>query len=94
MDLDDIPFVDVLKVRVTGPHRLWVLFSDGAEGERDFAPLLGSGPMTRPLADPASFARVFIEMGALTWPNGYDLDPLALYAEMRSAGELHRAAAE
>jgi hypothetical protein len=33
-------------------------------------------------------------MGAPTWPNGFDLDPINLYVEMRDAGELSRVAAE
>jgi hypothetical protein len=28
---------------------------------------------------------VFIESGAPTWPNGFDLDPIQLYMEMRDA---------
>jgi hypothetical protein len=47
--------------------------------------------MAEPLKDPAYFARVFIEDGALTWPNGYDRDPIALHDEMKEAGLLHRA---
>ncbi len=39
------------------------------------------GPMVQPLKDPVFFARVFIEEGAPTWPNGFDLDPIAfMYA--------------
>lgn len=36
------------------------------------------------------FARVFIEDGALTWPNGYDWDSIALHDEMQTAGLLRR----
>jgi hypothetical protein len=50
--------------------------------------------MVRPLKDPAFFARVFIELGALTWPNGFDLDPIALHERMAKAGELTQVAAE
>ena len=46
--------------------------------------------MVRPLKDSAYFDRVVIEDGALTWPNGYDVDPVALHAEMKRAGELRR----
>ena len=28
--------------------------------------------------------------GALTWPNGYDWDPIALHDEMKQAGLLRR----
>jgi hypothetical protein len=46
--------------------------------------------MVRPLKDPAFFARVFVELGALTWPNGFGLDPIALHHRMSAAGELGR----
>ena len=53
-----------------------------------------TGEMVQPLKDPAFFARVLVELGALTWPNGYDLDPIALHDRMATAGELSRQAAE
>jgi hypothetical protein len=45
-------------------------------------------PMLKPLLDPAYFARAFIEMGALTWPNGFDYCPDYLHQQMEAAGEL------
>ncbi len=44
--------------------------------------------MAAPLKDPAYFNRVFLELGALTWPNGYDWSPEALHADMQAAGAL------
>jgi hypothetical protein len=44
--------------------------------------------MARPLADEAFFAQVFLEMGAPTWPNGYDADPTNLRMKLEAAGEL------
>jgi len=38
------------------------------------------------------FARVFVEMGVPTWPNGFDLDPINLYIEFRNAGAPRQAA--
>ncbi|WP_206667906.1 DUF2442 domain-containing protein [Sphingomonas glacialis] len=49
--------------------------------------------MTRPLADPAFFARAFIESGALAWPNGFELSADALHRRLDAAGELVRTAA-
>jgi hypothetical protein len=46
--------------------------------------------MIQPLKDPAYFARVFLEYGAPTWPNGSDMAPDALYDDMRRAGQLSR----
>jgi len=83
-----------VKVDLAGDHRLRIRFSDGMEGERDFSDiLLAGGPMVEPLKDRAYFGRVFIELGALTWPNGFDLDSIALHDEMRASGSLRRSAA-
>jgi hypothetical protein len=84
--------IDVIGVRHLGGHKLEVEFSDGTIGERDFAFVAEkTGPMSEPLKDSAYFARVFIQDGALTWPNGYDWDPIVLHDEMKEAGLLHRA---
>ena len=86
--------IDVIGVRLLGSHKLEVEFSDGTVGARDFASLTDRpGSMVEPLKDPAFFARVFIEDGALTWPNGYDWDSSALHDEMKAAGRLRRAEA-
>ena len=50
------------------------------------------GPMVEPLRAPEFFARVFVEMGAPTWPNGFDLDPINLYMNMRKSGDLRQVA--
>lgn len=89
------PMIDVVSVKPLGGYRLEVAFSDGSEGVHDFsATTARNGEMVRPLKDPAFFARVFVELGALTWPNGFDLDPIALHDRMAEAGELTRVAAE
>jgi hypothetical protein len=81
--------IDITSVRSVGEYKLEIEFSDGTIGTRDFASVVDkTGPMAQPLKDPTYFARVFIEDGALTWPNGYDWDPIALHDEMREAGEL------
>jgi len=49
--------------------------------------------MIEPLKDPAFFARVFLEFGAPTWPNGFDISPEWLRREMQTAGELSGSAA-
>jgi len=55
----------------------------------DFAAMVNEpGPMLDPLRDPTFFERVFLEFGAPTWPNGFDIDPEALRLEMADAGEL------
>lgn len=89
------PMIDVLSVKPMGGFRLRVAFSDGSTGTHDFSPTVArDGEMVRPLKDPAFFARVFVELGALAWPNGFDLDPIALHDRMLAAGELTQVAAE
>jgi hypothetical protein len=83
--------IDVIGVRRLDGFRLELEFSDGTIGTRDFGSILQrTGEMITPLKDPAYFARVFIEDGALTWPNGYDWDPIALHDEMKAAGLLRQ----
>lgn len=86
----------VTSVEVVGPASLAVVFADGAQGVHDFSHLLmHDGPVVVPLKNPEFFSRVFLEFGALTWPNGFDLCPDALRLEMEGAGEIqHIAAAE
>ena len=45
--------VDVLRVEQRGAYRLGLVFSDGTEGDRDFADLIAEGgEMVEPLRDP------------------------------------------
>ena len=75
--------------------RLRVQFNNGSEGVHDFAAMVHEpGPMLEPLRDEAYFARVSLEFGALTWPNGFDIAPEWLRREMEAAGELTPVAAE
>ena len=83
--------IDVIGVRPLGGYKLEVEFSDGTVGVRDFSSIAAkTGAMSEPLKDATYFGRVFIEDGALTWPNGYDWDPIALHDEMKEAGLLRR----
>jgi hypothetical protein len=83
--------IDVVGIRRLGDYRLEIKFSDGTVGVRDFSFIKAKGgPMAEPLKDAAYFARVFIEDGALTWPNGYDWSPEALHDEMKAEGLLRR----
>jgi hypothetical protein len=95
MDRAEFPMVDVVKLKPLGGHKLWVRFSTGEEGVRDYSDMIEeSGPMVQPLRDQLFFERVFIELGAPTWPNGFDVDPINLYMELRDSNALTHAAAE
>jgi len=86
--------IDLIGIHVLADHKLEIEFSDGRVGVRDLSSVKEkTGAMAAPLKDPAYFARVFVEDGALTWPNGYDWDPIALHDGMKNAGELRRVAA-
>lgn len=39
------------------------------------------------LADPALFAQVFVEHGAVTWPGEIDLAPDAMHTEIKKTGK-------
>ena len=85
----------VTHLQKLGGFRLRVRFSDGSEGTHDFTAMVNEpGPMLVPLRDESYFARVFLEFGAPTWPNGFDIAPEWLRREMAAAGELTRIAAE
>ncbi len=75
--------VHVVEARVTGEHRLFLRFSDGAEGEVDLANHL-EGEVFEPLKDPAFFseAQLHSELGTVFWPNGADFAPEFLYEQL------------
>jgi hypothetical protein len=73
--------IKLVRVTVAGDDALQLIFSDGTAALWSAADLIARDTvMTRPLSDPAYFARTFIEGGALAWPNGFEL----------SADSLHR----
>jgi Protein of unknown function (DUF2442) len=75
--------------------RLHIRFNDGSEGVHDFAAMIQEpGSMLAPLREETYFARVFLECGAPTWPNGFDIAPEWLRREMEAGKELGRVAAE
>jgi hypothetical protein len=85
----------VVRLERVGSFRLSVQFNNGSEGVHDFTTMVNEpGPMLEPLRDEAYFARVFLEFGALTWPNGFDISPEWLRREMEAAGELTPVAAK
>jgi hypothetical protein len=66
-------------------YRLWLRFTDGAEGEVELSHLVGRGVFAR-WSDPAEFARVQVDptIGTVTWPGDIDLDPDVLYSRVTS----------
>jgi hypothetical protein len=87
----------MIKLIAISPCRypeLDLTFSDGAHGTWSAADLIARDTeLTRPLADPAYFGRVFIESGALAWPNGLEFSAPSLHRRLDEAGALRKKAA-
>ena len=84
--------IKVTKVKPLDGFKLELHFSDGTGGVLDCSAIVAEdGPMVEPLRDPEFFSRVFLELGAPTWPNGYDIAPWTAKAELEAAGGLQRA---
>lgn len=64
---------------------LRVRFMDGTEGRVVMTPSSMRG-VFEPLRDPAFFAQVRLELGAVTWPGELDLAPDAMYQEIKQHG--------
>jgi hypothetical protein len=54
-------------------------FADGTEKHIDISQWF-KGPVFEPLKNRKLFKKCFIEGGTLSWPNGVDIAPEALYA--------------
>ena len=79
----------VVEVHTLPDYRLHVRFMDGLQGRVDMSALVrssGAGVFA-PLADPARFAEVYVEYGAVTWPGEIDLAPDAMYRAIKQTGE-------
>ena len=64
-------------------------FSDGTSGDYDLTPLISRGTsLTSALAEEGYFGRVYLELGALAWPNGFELGPGAIHRELKESGAL------
>ena len=86
--------IKIIAIKPAGSDSLTLYFSDGSSGVWSAAKIIARDTvLTRPLGDPAYFARAFIEAGALAWPNGLEFSPGSLHHELGEAGKLSRRAA-
>lgn len=69
--------VDVTALAFLDGYRVWLTFSDDTTKEIDLEPYL-SGPIFEPVRDPAIFHQAQIADGAISWPNGADIDTQVL----------------
>lgn len=78
----------VMEVTPLDDFRLQVRFMDGLSGIVDLSQRVQSpqAGVFAQLADPAVFAQVHIEYGAVSWPVGVDLAPDAMHAAIQRSG--------
>ena len=78
---------DIISAKALGDYRLQVRFEDGVEGVVNLAKQVSFRGVFEPLRDAAYFGQVRVdtELGTVVWPNGADLDPDVLYADVMSA---------
>jgi len=78
----------VKSVRVLPDYQLAVRFVDGTEGLADLRALIlaDDAGVFESLRDADAFATAFVDDGAVTWENGLDLAPDAMYDVIRSGG--------
>lgn len=75
-------------LRVLPEWQLAVTFNDGTSGIVDISALVNEpdAGVFEALRDPDFFATAYLDCGAVTWPNGADLAPDAMYKEIRCCG--------
>lgn len=76
----------VVDARYAGGYRVWLRFADGLSGEIDLSAELW-GPAFEPLKDQSEFAKLRADpdLDTIVWPNGADLSPEWLLAELKAA---------
>lgn len=74
----------IKKCEPTSDFELLCTFDNGLVKKFDVKPLFTkTGPMLEPLRKVAYFKRVFLEMGAPTWPNGFDICADLIYMKAK-----------
>jgi len=77
--------IKLIEARYQSDFQVTLIFSDGKEGIFNGHDLLQrSGPLLEPLRSEAYFRRLFIDAGALSWPNGLELSPARLHDTCRT----------
>lgn len=78
----------LVDVKALPRHTLAVEFVDGLSGTVEMFDMVHAedAGVFAALRDEALFAKVGLSYGAVTWPNGLDLAPDAMYDEIKSHG--------
>ncbi len=76
----------VQALTVLPDYRLSVTFCDGSSGIVDMSAVRADAScgIFAGIASPEAFAQARLELGAVTWPNGADLDPKWMYEQIAS----------
>ena len=71
-----VMMIRIEKARYVSDYKLWLRFSDGAEGEVDLQNQL-DGEVFEPLKDTKTFKNFILnsDLHTVTWPNGADFAP-------------------
>jgi Protein of unknown function (DUF2442) len=82
--------VRIVSVRADNDLCLHVVFADGITGDVQLREFVDSptvdGTLFEALREPAYFRQVRLDFGAVTWPNGADLAPDAMYDAICATG--------
>jgi Protein of unknown function (DUF2442) len=80
-EFKELTVIKVLNIRQMATFKLEIDFSDHTQGVFDAAVYLSSrsGPLLDMLRDADYFSRVFIDAGALCWPNGLEISPAKIH---------------
>jgi hypothetical protein len=78
----------VVEARAISDRVLAVRFIDGTEGQVDLSALIDGAKagVFKSLRDEAVFRSVTVTDGAVSWPNGLDLAPDAMYDAIKETG--------
>lgn len=79
-----IMLANIIEAQPLKEHRLRIKFSDGVEGIINIKERTNFDGVFAPLAEVKYFGKVKVnsELGTFEWPNGADLDPGVLYADI------------
>jgi hypothetical protein len=80
-EFKELTVIEVLNIRHIATFKLEIDFSDHTQGVFDAVAYLASrsGPLLDKLRDADYFSRVFIDAGALCWPNGLEISPAKIH---------------
>ena len=81
---EEIPLLDIKKVRVLEDYCLEITFEDSVVGIVNISESVTFDGVFEPLKDENYFRQVKVnpDTGTIEWPNGADLDPVVLYAQI------------